>query len=369
LEWIKFVYSIEERFIAMTISLQPKFGAWAQGNSQPLKQLVNEIEETLELPIIIPPAQPPAPVAVQINWPPEQQAKITELQETLKNVTKTDGYGMKDAVKTLQVLKETGYQLTKEETEKFKILVQKSDYNLHNAIQYFPKSGYFDYESSRFTMDELNMFIPVWLKEQNDYRSVVTLLNSIDRSEKFVASNELTAVIGERLQKLNADLQKPEIRQAYLKGIGDAFRPKAAVAKDIQTVVEYLFPPMDLFQSETANDVKQAIDLIAQRNRKIEYAGRTTTGELYLITESTDSQNYKTSVYYGQPGQLAELTYTGGSRAKDGSDTFIETKEGINFRFLRGGLFNHDDKTRWKGFVNNIEVAQEYPTDELENRK
>jgi hypothetical protein len=257
-------------------------------------------------------------------------------------------------------MKDTGYHLTAAETDKFKILVRKSTDTLLEHIRYFPQSGSYDSAYYRQTAEGLNLFIPHWLEEQKDYRKVRKLVNAIGRSSQFLADVNTEAALGQTLARMQKEFENPEVRAKFLKDNAHAFRPKAVVEAELKTVLDFLLPG----KLQPA-EMQQATDLMAARHRTIAYAGLTAAGEIYVITKSTESTGGD-SVYFGAPGALKPLHVTACSNAMDGSDEWINTQEGVQFYFERGGLGNHNDKSKWKASVNDVPVSLEFPTDTLE---
>lgn len=347
---------------------QPRFGAWTPGlDSQPLRQLLTEIEDTLELPSTPPPTPEQREAAAREQYPAEQRPRIQELQETLRKVEPNNGYGIKNAIEVLRTMTETGYTLNPEETEKFKLLVRKDSYGLNSAISNFPSSSSFS-RNADFTMADIEAVLSHWLQEQTYYQPIDELIKTMDRSTQFTATANIQTMIANRLRELKTELQNEGVRAALLKRLGSSFRPKIALAADIQTVMKALLNQSGPVSEERQASIDQAVNLIAQRNAKIIFAGRTPTGDLYIFTQKTNG-NYENAFYVGKPGAMKSVTMTGGIRARNGSDSQYTLEGDLKFRFLRGGLGEGDDLTQWSATLNEIAIPFEFPTPTLEPKR
>lgn len=336
-----------------------RFSGWEPGiNGQPIRSMIDTIETTLATPV----SKPSVPTLEQ--YAEEHRPKIAELQDILKKVEANNGYGFDSAIAVLRTMTTSGYQLTKPETEKLKMLVQKSTYGLESAIAHFPRKNEYDRSTGSFTMNDFMLFLPQWLKEQNTYAPIEKLVQSIERSTKFTAPIQIQAAITNRLSEINQNIQNDDARETLLKTMGTSFRPKAVIAQELKKVMDTLFPAEGLFSAQTAANNQQVIDLAAQRNTKIEFAGRTAQGDVYIVSEN--QTNYQQKLYYGQPGEVKAYNLVTGSRAKDGSDTYLKFENNLEFRFLRGGMFSGNDLSAWSATLNEEAIPQEYPTFKLD---
>lgn len=342
--------------------LSPQFGAWPAGsNPAALNALVDAIETKLETP---PPAPPVMSEEQRLQeYPIEVRPRIAEIQGHLKKVDPNNGYGMPLALDVLNLQADTGYRLTTEETGKFNILVNKSRYDLENALRYFPKKDEWDRTSGSYTQEGLERFLKVWLEAQDSYVPVKDVLVKAGASANFQMTPSLVAAFTQTLEGMRERLDIPRVHEAQLKKLGDSFRPKFKLEDDLQKIFKAFVAFDGLFVEQAQQDLAQMLNLIAERNAKVTFAGKLANGNLYVFTQST--QSYRERFFVGAPGAMQEVKMVTGGRAKDGSDTFYQLDNGQSYRFLRGGLFNGNDLTQWSAKVNDEAIPSEFPVFQL----
>ena len=344
---------------AAAVTSQPKFGAWAPGSPQSFEDLVAQIEDKLDLPVKTE-AEIAADKDTELDaFSPDDKAAIKDARESLGKMGQGNFYRLDNLIEMLELFERTGYQPTPEESEKLAYQIKSAGRNLTEAVRHFPRLNEYD-RSGNMDPAQLTRMIERWLKTQTNHLEVTKLAKVIERSSVFEAPAELAESFQTYFDGILDKLDDAGERGTYLKSVAHAFRPKSNAVADLTMVISTLVPESTLLVS-AEDALAQAVRAIAASNTKLEFAGRTRDGKLYVVTSHTESHAQR--IFYGEPGDLKEHTATGGWRAMDGSETSIPCGDDLVFNFKRPGLMGNGETMRgWSATVNDEPVREEFNT-------